>query len=211
MLSTFVEDLIGGRPLRVGPPAAPNDADLQQALATVVEFERQTRFDLPGEAPAIDPHAARWSLVSLYLAASLVIHRDVNATEIDQLLRKPQLDHTKPEVHYSVDLTMRFLPSLMQFAKSASSDDPLVKRLQQWARDWPLSSVGMKDVGAVDIAHLRTSKTLMRLYVDRIFHTEDTSRLADPHVQAAAAAVLGNYQNLNPKIASALAELQPTA
>lgn len=208
MLSTFVEDLFRGRPLRLGPPAVPDEADLQQTLESIATFEEQSRLELPGEPPEYNPEAAGWAAVKLYLASSLVIYRDVNPEEIGQLLASPPPDRASCETHYSVDLTMRFLPSLMQFAKAASSDDPLVKRLGEFAREWPLSSVGMKDVGAVDITSLRTSETLMRLYVDRIIHTQDSSRLIDPTVQEAVTAALGAYETLSPDIVDALSDLQ---
>ncbi|QDU88428.1 hypothetical protein Pla175_18060 [Pirellulimonas nuda] len=204
MLSPFVDDLLNGRPVRVGPPQAANRLDLQAAATRLEAFEREYRLELPGDPPGFDPAAALWAAVSLYLASSLAIHRDSELSAINGAAPSPLPDRMRAASHYSVDLTMRFLPSLLKLAKRASSDDPLLGRLMQWGRDWPLSSVGIAGIGDVDASTLRTSPTLLRLYSDRILASGDASRLNDATVRRAAAAAIGDYPELSPAIAEAL-------
>jgi len=204
MLSNFVDDLFGGRPVRVGSPELPEESDLQESLGKIQDFENDWRVEVPGDPPGFSIDAAIWSATSLYLACSLVIHRDSDPQTIEQLLGNPPPDCSLVESHYSVDLTMRYLPDVLGLARSASNDDPLVVRLLEWARQWPLSSVGIKEVGDVDTAGLRTSATLMRLYVDRIIAAEDTDRLDDPAVSEIAAATLGDYPHMNSRVAHRL-------
>jgi hypothetical protein len=93
---------------------------------------------------------------------------------------------------------MRFLPDVVKLAKSAASDDPLIAQIHRIGRQWPLSSVGIASLGSVDIGPLRTSDTLMRLYVDRVLATGDADRLSDPIVAQAVAAAVGSYPELKP-------------
>lgn len=179
----------------------PDGFDLAQTLHELQSFEADWQLELPGSPPRFVPVAALWSAKSLYMASSLLIHRDSDAQQISQLLSEPPPDPAKVESHYAVDLTMRFLADFVRLARSAASNDPLLDHLMEWARSWPLSSVGMEGVPDVDINPLRTSPTMMRLYRDRIVACKDTTRLKPPDVRELAAVSLGDYPELNPRIA----------
>lgn len=179
-------------------------------MPLLIAWEHQQRITLPGEPLEFDSAAAMWGATSLYLAASLAIHRDAGIEMIDELLDAPPPDRTQPSANYAVDLTFRFLPDLVRLAKSAASDDPLVTRLLEWGRAWPLSSVGMASVGVVDATPLRTSPLLMRLYVDRILAFEDESRLDAEFVERAVAVAIGAHPALAPKLAARLPTLTLT-
>ncbi len=204
MLATFLTDLFAGRTVQVGAVARLERGELHKALPLLIAWEHQQRITLPGEPLELDSEAAMWGATSLYLAASLAIHRDAGIEMIEELLGAPPPDRTQPAAHYAVDLTFRFLPDLVRLAKSAASDDPLVTRLLEWGRVWPLSSVGMAGVGVVDATPLRTSPLLMRLYVDRILASEDESRLDSEFVERAVAVAVGAHPSLAPKLAARL-------
>lgn len=202
MLPDFTRCLIGGQRVHVREPQHLEQAEVDEAVVLIVEHERLYRRQLPGEPPAVDHGAAGWAIAAFYLASSLSVHRDAGADLIEELLPESGLDRQQAEIHYSVDLVMRFLPDLLKLAKSAATDDPLVSRLHDWARNWPLSSVGVPGIGKVNPAVLRTSSTLMRLYVDRVLAAADLSRLDDPMVRQAAAAVVGDNPQLSPQVAA---------
>ncbi len=205
MLAQFLTELFAGRPVQVGALASPGRGELHEALPLLREWEQQQRIALPGQprecqSLAFDAAAALWGATSLYLAAALTIHREAGPDVIDNLLAAPPPDLTQPSAHYAVDLTFRFLPDLVRLAKSAASDDPLVARLLEWGRAWPLSSVGMAPGGAVDATPLRTSPLLVRLYVDRILAAGDESRLDVDFVQRAVAVAIGAHPSLVPQL-----------
>lgn len=204
MLLEFVRNLLSGDQVRVGSPAPIPAEDRRDTADLLVEFERDYRISLPGDPPPLDLEAALWSAVSIYHAASLVVHRNYGAETIDSVLGTKAPDRSKAESHYAVDLTMRFLPDLLKLAKSASTNDPLVERLMDWATAWPLSSVAIPVVEVVDAAPLRTSPTLMRLYADRVIAAGNHSRLDDPAVAEVVRSVLGSYPELCPSIAREL-------
>lgn len=201
MLSEFVRDLFRGRPISVGPPTLLDGLDLDETLDELQSFEADWQLELPGNPPRFVPDAALWSAKSLYTASSLLIHRDSDANQISQLLSDPPPDRTKVESHYAVDLTMRFLNDLVRLARSAACNDPLVDHLMDWARTWPLSSVGIEEVQDVDIEPLRTSPTVMRLYIDRIVALNDTNRINAPDLRDLAAASIGDFPELNSQVA----------
>ncbi|MCA9130119.1 MAG: hypothetical protein KDB22_23690 [Planctomycetales bacterium] len=205
VLRDFLQDLFEGRPVQVGYPQPLATEAKAAAASFLVEFEQSYRLELPGEAPAFDPQVGVWSAEVFYLAASLAIHRDVSEVTLHTLLSALPPDRSNPDVHYSVDLTMRFLPSLVKLSKSAAADDPLVKRLMQWAVCWPLSSVGILGVSKVDASPLRTSPVLMRLYADRVISYGDQTRLEDQSLAEEIRRALGDYPELCVRVAGPLA------
>ena len=210
VLRDFLQALFQGNELRVGRPRPISSGDKAAAADWLVEFERQYRLGLPGDPPALDLAAALWSAESVCLAAALIVHRDDGESVIRDLLAGDPPDRSLADTHYAVDLSMRFLPSLLTLSRSAAADDPLVRQLMKWATAWPLSSVGVSDVEEVDTAPLRTSPVLMRLYADRVVAAADESRVADPAVAEMVRQVIGDYSELCPRLASVLPK-HPTA
>lgn len=202
MLPVFLRELWNVGRVRIGVPQPVEPDARSEAAELLADFEQAYRLAMPGEPPAFDSEAAIWAAVSFYSAAALVINRDFGEGEFPTLFGQNIPDKASAGTHYSVDLTMRFLPDLIKLAKSAAIDDPLVKRLMEWAVAWPLSSVGIDLVGQVDTTPIRTSPTLMRLYVDRVIATSDYSRLDDDWVVEMAKESFGNYPQLCPSIAT---------
>ncbi len=198
MLAEFTKSLLSGRMVQVGPPTIPPVDEITAATDVLIEFEQHYRLELPGVPPEVDRKAAGWAVTTLYLMAALTIHRDAGEEVLREFLVGPSPDPSSPKSHYAVDLSMRFLPDAVKLAKSAASDDPQMTPMQTIGRQWPLSSVGIAGIGAVDIAPLRTSDTLLRLYVDRVLATGDVDRLSDPAVAEAVAVAVGNYPELKP-------------
>jgi hypothetical protein len=120
-----------------------------------------------------------------------------------------------PAVHYSVDLTFRFLPDLTKQVRAVASDDPLAVELLRWAEHWPLSSVGVDglDTQAVDAAlpAIVADDCLLRLYVDRVIDRRDHARLHHPAVRQAVAAALGVHDDLAPHLAKTLRQPEEAA
>jgi hypothetical protein len=108
-------------------------------------------------------------------------------------------DATSPEAHYSVDLAFRFLPDLVNVVRSAT-DDPLLLALLDWARQWPLSSVGIKEISDVKIDPLLTSASLMQMYADRAIERGDVRSLGEAGAANAIRRSLGAHEHLAPEL-----------
>ncbi len=57
-------------------------------------------------------------------------------------------------------------------------------------RQWPLSSVGIKDVGDINVDDFVGEPSLRQMYVDRIIERGDLSRLSDGRVRQAVQAAI---------------------
>lgn len=199
-LDSFVAELFERGQVRVGQDAAPDRDELERTHELLAEFERTYRLDLPGDPPALSLSAAVWGAAMLHRACQLLVFRDIPAEAVELDLSAKCSEPANPATHYAVDLTFRFLPDLVKMARVASRDDPLVERLMQWAREWPLSSVGIADVGPVKIGEFADDPCLLAMYVDRIITRRDKSRLDDDRVREAVRAALGAFTDLAPEL-----------
>lgn len=196
MYPDFLETLFEEGRVRVAPPETLAEDELAAGDAVLARFEHIWRLEMPGEPPRFMPPAGRWGAVGFYRACQFAVYRDVEAESIAAALGQTYAGAMSPAVHYSVDLTMRYLPDLLRFAASAAEDDPLVVQLRRWACDWPLSSVGIAELDAVSIAGFADDASLLLLYADRVLAAADRSRMGDPLVQAAVNNALGKYPEL---------------
>ncbi len=188
----------------------PLEADeFRAAESTLAALEDVYRLDLPGEAPRLEPVAARWAAVSLFQACQFVVFRNADEEMIASALgasadfQTVEADEGKipasrlaeaASQHYSVDLTFRFLPDLMRLARSDAENDPLLAYIRQWAGAWPLSSVGIPDVRPSSIEPIVAHPCLLSMYCDRILARNDRTRLSDPRIDAVVQTAVGKVK-----------------
>ena len=89
-------------------------------------------------------------------------------------------------------------------AKAASRSDPLLNHIEKWAKEWPLSSVGIPNIVPESLDEILQNDSLRGLYIDRIIAKKDLSRLDHPQVQDAARAAYGIHHHLAPEIHKAI-------
>jgi hypothetical protein len=203
-LPVFLHCLLTTGRVRVPLPADISEKEFYSAEEVLSTFEQQYRQEIPAIPPPICLPVARWAAVRFYRACQFIAFRDIDEETINRLLIDECPQGDLPSVHYSVDITFRFLPDLMKLAKTASPHDPLLIHLGRWAAQWPLSSVGMTDVEPMQIEPIVENECLLSLYVDRIIARNDTKRLADPRVRESARAAVGIFPEIAPKMADAI-------
>jgi hypothetical protein len=86
--------------------------------------------------------------------------------------------------------------SLLDCAAGVAERDPLVEHLRDLCRAWPLSSVGVPDLGDTSVDGFIDDACLQRLYVDRILAQKDKSRIGDERVGEAVRAAIGGQSSL---------------
>ena len=202
----FLENLLEDGRVTVSEIAPISAEELEVGDEILRRFEGEYRLELPGTVPELQVAASRWAAVNVFRTCQFAVFRDEPVEAIDKELSHSIDNPITPEVHYSVDVVFRYLPDLMQFASSATDNDPLIGHLQRWACEWPLSSVGMSEIGEVRVDDIADHPALLQLYGDRVVATGDVSRLADARVRDAVQANLGMYPQLAPKIDAALKE-----
>jgi len=192
----FLRQLLATGRVQVGPLTPITDGERIEGDEILAAFEARWRLSLAHEAPAFDLNVARSAAILVYRACQFHVFRDLGTELINEHLNSASLSKDSARGHYNVDLTMRFLPDLIRLATLVSPNDPLVTHLRRWAREWPLSSVGVADVGDIDIGLFATDSCLMQLYVDRILARKDASRRNDEHVPQWIAVAIGAYSEL---------------
>jgi hypothetical protein len=207
-LPDFVATLLAKGRTAVPPLDEISSIELSQAGEVLAEFEQSWRQTLPGDAPDFHLQAATWAAAQFYRACQYSVFRDEGPEFAFEPLESKSELRARPETHYSVDLTFRFLPDLVKQVRAAASDDPLGNELLRWAHEWPLSSVGIAGIDASDIRGailpVVNHKSLLSLYVDRIIEHRDVSRLDDEAVRQAVTVAIGVHDSLAPKLMTAL-------
>lgn len=190
------------------PEFAPLDvASIAAGDETLAHYEQIYRLELPEPVPEFNAAASRWGAIWIMRACQFAIYRDLGQELLTKSLGHVFPEPSSTEVHYSVDLVMRYLPDITRFASIASEQDPLLNHLRQAASQWPLSSVGMSNVEVGDLSGIVNHAGLLRLYVDRILATGDKIRVQHPAVQQAIRQALGFYPQFAQNISNTLTEL----
>lgn len=178
---------------------------LEEAAAELLrQCGKTAELDLVGSAPAFSLEMAAWATTLLYHACQFVVCRDVGEPAIVAALKRPCPEARSASADWSADLLLRYLPGTYQLARHLSPSDPLLRELRFLAVSWPLSSVGIPGLGALDLTPFWDHPGLRQLYLDRILLTGDTSRLGDPQVDEGLRVLLGAHPELSPQIARQL-------
>lgn len=203
-LAAFLSALLAGGRVRVGVDVQLSAADVEQSHAQLLSCERDRRDELPGTPPALSLEAAQYGAETLHRACQFLVFRDVEPETIQQELGRGWPGRLSPSVHYSVDLTLQYLPDVVRLARGESAEDPLVTELIRLAGRWPLSGVGITGAAEGDVEAIVTDPCLLRMYVDRIIARHDLQRLANERVRDAALQAIGAFSELAPEVAAAL-------
>lgn len=169
------------------------EPDVAIASQTLREFEALYREDLPAGMPEFDVQAALWSAQAFFRACQFAMFREIDAVtmqrEFDAL--KQPTDSTAS--HYSVHLIFRFLPDLVRLTKSISKEDPLNVKVQQWAEDWPLSSIGLRNVASPKLDKILSHQSLMKMYIDRIIEKDAFENISSAKLRDQICIALGAH------------------
>lgn len=132
-----------------------------------LEYQEE-KSNYPYSAPNFHPKAALWAAKTTYFAAQLILYRDNQPEELNDLL--PQFTgDISPEAFLSADLCLRFLPSILNKLKIIDPEDPLIDILEQHLTQWHYSAVGYPlDYSIIDFSDIEKNPCLYQLYIDRI-------------------------------------------
>jgi hypothetical protein len=193
LLTSFLQDLLTTGSITLSSQSAPFEAaDLAAAEQLLQTYYTEDCLDLSHTAPVFDASAALWAAHYLYYTALLAVVRELDEVAIATHLPDFEGEMT-PAASYSADLTLRYLPDLLQLAKGLAPGDALVARLRHTAQQWPLSFVGQEPADAAAEVILLTHPALRVAYIDRIIRAQDRARAGQPHLMPLVQAALGAY------------------
>jgi len=214
----FLKQLLDTGSVSIETPDGPTDAERSLGVDILCEFESDWRLNWALQAPAFHPVSASWASESLYRCCQLLLYRDLRVE--DSLASEcSTADADLPRVHYNVDLTFRFLPTLWRFTQREAEVDPLTQIIRNWCLRWPMSSVGAVNLTAPNLAlseavdetptaapgpteinfpiqEFWSHPSLAQCYVDRIVEHKDNTRLKAPHVADRILAIAGDHLGL---------------
>lgn len=197
--------------------AADFDADPTGLDARLRELDAAVRADGPRDLPALDLEAATWATGRLHAVCVLLVHRQFGAEVVARECTVPcpapaaATPAARAAQHYSVDLTLRHLPDALRLCRLLAPADPLRDAIHTLLRDWPLSAVGVPDLGPVDPGPLLADPGLRRLYVDRILSRDDVDAALHEAVRPTVLGAIGEvHQPIAPRIQRALATSNDT-
>jgi hypothetical protein len=182
------------------------EEDVDEVL---VSAEKVAAGNLAGGSPSFDLVCARWAAQIFYGACHFLVCRDVNPETVEAFFKQPCPGAHSPQTDYSADLVFRYLPDLVGMTRAVASGDPLLQQLLTLGKEWPLSSVGVSGIEAVDPTAFIEHPSLCQLYIDRIIARADVSRLGNPQIDLGVREALGDYPELSESISKHLKVSEP--
>lgn len=164
-----------------------------EAKAFLKEEYQREAIAFQHEVPPFSEEAAFWAAALIYRAAQLMLYRENKEVELAGIL--PVYNGPKDvSAILSADLTLRFLPSVIEKLKEIDKDDALIPLLSDVAVEWDFSSVGMKMDSKFEAMRMaKLNPCLLRLYIDRVIELRDAERAQHPLLHEEIKAVLGLY------------------
>ena len=195
-LTPFLTELFEHGHVRLGGDKLVVDQDdLLAAEPLLVERGRVVAADFPGSAPPLHREAALWAARQFYSVCHFVMFRELTAEEMQRHLASEPPTGEPASLHYSVDLTWRFLSDWDRLATTLAPQDPLRELVRGWGGQWPWSSVGMKRIEPQREGELLAHPGLRQAYIDRVIQRQDSARLANPQVRDLVHAALGRERS----------------
>jgi len=163
----------------------------------ILEMEyKNERLNYPFSAPPFHKEAAIWAAKILYFAAQFYLYRINKEGELEAKL--PVFNHSiDAGAMLSADLTLRFLPVILQEVIGANAGDPLVPILQDHLLSFHYSAIGLEDVATEEsIMNLFENACFKQLYLDRVSEKKAYKWAEIPTIKKGLLENSGNYTSI---------------
>lgn len=159
------------------------------------EFEKE-RLDFLSDKIPFNKEAAIWAAKVLYHSAQLYLIRKDTAKNLEKLIPQYQGEKNTSAI-LSADLSLRFLPQLLDALQVADSTDPLVKMLGNILHQFHYSGIGL-DLNWENInwEEELKNKTYRKLYLERIVEKKAYKLAEIPYVNQLLIAEFGMYKDI---------------
>ncbi|WP_241507646.1 hypothetical protein [Chryseobacterium piscium] len=159
------------------------------------DFEKE-RLDFLSDKIPFNKEAAIWAAKVLYHSAQLYLIRKDTAKNLEKLI--PQyLGEKKTSAILSADLSLRFLPQLLDALQVADSTDPLVKMLENILHQFHYSGMGLDlNLEKINWEEELKNKTYRKLYLERIVEKKAYKLAEIPYINQLLIAEFGMYKDI---------------
>jgi MoxR-vWA-beta-propeller ternary system domain bpX4 len=156
------EVLLYGKTLRI------SEKDQEETTAYLLAEYLKESFDYPYQAPAFDAPAAFWGAKTVYYAMQLMLHRELHTEEAATLFTHYE-GLISPSAILSADLTLRFLPSIINQLKLIDPEDGLIMILEELLQVWHYSGISYSlETSRLGFDIIVSDKCLFQSYTDRV-------------------------------------------
>ena len=153
-------------------------------------------LNYPYSAPEFNQEAALWAAKTVYIAAQLILYRQNANEELEALFPADNIE-SNPESILSVDLCIRFMPSLIYQLKLIDSEDYLLGILESKLAKWHYSGINYHNIpGNSDYSIVCSNKCLEQLYINRIIKYKNIKLAKNPIFNNKIRANMGIYSEI---------------
>lgn len=154
----------------LAPALEKDTAELSSFLAE--EYATES-INYPHTPPPFDPEAALWAAKILYTAAQLLLNRQHEAGDLPKLLPPYPQALTEGAI-LSADLSLRFLPPIIDQLQRIDPEDPLIPLLENLLLPWHYSGIGHPlPIEKLNFEPLSGMFCLRQLYIDRVIELKN--------------------------------------
>ena len=170
-----------------------NAADLRETSVFLAKEYADESMEYPFETPVYDGDAAVWAAKVVFNAAQLLLYREQRAEDIAPLFEEFTGKKTAGAM-LSADLTLRFLPDILEKVKTIDQEDVLNTLLENILTTWHYSGIRYRlDAGDLKLDAISGNACLFQLYINRIIAYQNITLARVPVLQEGVKAALGDY------------------
>lgn len=159
------------------------------------EFEKE-RLDFLSDKIPFNKEAAIWAAKILYHSAQLYLIRKDTAKDLEKLIPQYQGEKDVSSI-LSADLSLRFLPQLLDALQVADSTDPLVKMLGNISHQFHYSGIGLDlNLEKINWEEELKDKTYRKLYLERIVEKKAYKLAEISYINQLLIAEFGMYKDI---------------
>ncbi|WP_404987063.1 hypothetical protein ACI513_09340 [Chryseobacterium sp. M5] len=159
------------------------------------EFEKE-RLDFLSDKIPFNKEAAIWAAKILYHSAQLYLIRKDTAKDLEKLIPQYQGEKDVSAI-LSADLSLRFLPQLLDALQVADSTDPLAKMLENISYQFHYSGIGLDlNLEKINWEEELKDKTYRKLYLERIVEKKAYKLAEIPYINHLLIAEFGMYKDI---------------
>ena len=160
-----------------------------------MQFEQEQK-EYPLGTFVFDELAAYWAAKLIFYSSQLMLNRESDIDEITKNI----VDYDQPvnlNRSLSADLSLRFLPTIIEQLKEIDIDDPLIEMLDNIIHRWHYSGISfMKEVERLDFQSLIEDKLLLQMYAERVVYLDNKILMKQELVSDFLSKELGNYKDV---------------